>query len=415
MKHLGDIAGINGGAVEPVNIISFGSPCVGMSVAGKRAGLTNNQSVLFYEAIRVIREMWEATNGVYPRFIIFENVHGAFHSNRGADFKAILDAVIQIAEPGAEVPPAGKGGWPYADILVGDGWSVAYRLVDAQFFGVAQRRKRVYLVADFGSERAGEVLFEREGVCRDFTPCGNPWERTAGNTPGDAGSTDTLLQAEGFGETGIGYWQAGIQTLRARWDRPSYPSNVVILPEDMERNAPVVAAFMAGQGAKAGSIAYSENISPTLKGAPSGLNQSPCALAYDCRNHVAAPISATLQAKNNGGQSLNYINPVLSGYVVRRLTPQECASLQGFARDFCAGLETPDPTVADIAFWSEVWETHRRVIGKSAKPKTRNQIVKWLRQPYSDSAEYRLWGNGVALPCVCFIMAGIREVAEIKT
>ena len=112
MKHLGDIAGINGGVISPVDIISFGSPCVGMSVAGKREGLKNNQSVLFYEAIRVIREMREATNGEYPRFIIFENVQGAFHSNRGADFKEILDAIIGIAAPGAEVPRLTKAAGP---------------------------------------------------------------------------------------------------------------------------------------------------------------------------------------------------------------------------------------------------------------------------------------------------------------
>jgi DNA (cytosine-5)-methyltransferase 1 len=137
--------------------------------------------------------------------------------------------------------------------------------------------------------------------------------------------------------------------------------------------------------------------------------------AYDCRNHNTASISGTLQAKNNGGQSLNYINPVLSGYIIRRLTLQECALLMGFPRDYCAGLETPEPTEADIAFWSEVWETHRRVTGKSAKPKTRNQIIKWLRQPHSDSAEYKLWGNGCVLQCVCFVMAGICEVCGIKT
>jgi DNA (cytosine-5)-methyltransferase 1 len=182
-----------------------------------------------------------------------------------------------------------------------------------------------------------------------------------------------------------------------------------------ESNAPLVAAFMAGQGAKAGSIAYSERVAPTLKGAPSGLNQSPCALAYDCRHHAPTPISGTLQAKNSGGQSLNFINPVLSGYIVRRLTPQECALLQGFPRDWCAGLETPEPAEAEIAFWSEVWETHRRVNGKAVRAKTRSQIVKWLREPYSESAEFRLWGNGVALPCVCFVMAGIREASENKS
>jgi len=438
MKHLGDIARIDSGAIPPVDVISFGSPCTDLSAAGRRAGLGGKHSSLFYEAIRVIKEMREATNGEYPRFICFENVQGAFHSNRGADFKAILDAVVGIAEPGAEVPPAGKGGrgaasaWPYADILVGDGWSVAYRLVDAQYFGVAQRRKRVYLVADFGSERAGEILFEREGVSRDFTPGGSPWEGTAGDTTGDAGAASGTEYLTGWdvqnhriiSENGICPTLNGCDGGGGR--NPggfvlSYPqiTGTLTARHDgnpcADRGANIVALFMAGQGAKAGSIAYSESVAPTLKGAPSGLNQSPCALAYDCRNHAVAPISGTLQAKNNGGQSLNYVNPVLSRYIVRRLTPQECALLQGFPCDWCAGLETPEPNEADIAFWSEVWETHRRVAGKATKPKTRSQIVKWLRQPNSDSAEFRLWGNGVALPCVCFVMAGIREAAENKS
>jgi len=94
-------------------------------------------------------------------------------------------------------------------------------------------------------------------------------------------------------------------------------------------------------------------------------------------------------------------------YTVRRLTPTECARLQGFPDWWCAGLDTPEPTEADIAFWSEVWETHRRVAGSSTRPKSRNQIVKWLRHPHSDSAEYKMWGNGVALPCVFFVLAGI--------
>jgi len=166
MKHYGDISKLNGADLPPVDIITFGSPCTDMSVAGKRAGLDGEQSVLFYEAIRIIKGMRCATNGRYPRFILWENVPGAFSSNKGADFKAVLEAVVQIAEPDAEVPAPDKNGWPYADILLGDGWSVAYRTVDAQFFGVAQRRKRIYLVADFGSEHAGKILFESQGVSR---------------------------------------------------------------------------------------------------------------------------------------------------------------------------------------------------------------------------------------------------------
>lgn len=129
-----------------------------MSVAGRRAGLEGQQSVLFYQAIRIIKEMRCATNGKYPRYIVWENVPGAFSSNSGEDFKAVLEAVIGIVEPDTEVPMPEKNRWPYADCYMGDGWSVAYRVLDAQFWGVPQRRKRIYLVADFAGGRAFDIL-----------------------------------------------------------------------------------------------------------------------------------------------------------------------------------------------------------------------------------------------------------------
>ena len=132
MKHYGDISRMDGGKIEPVDIITFGSPCQDMSIAGKRAGLDGAQSSLFYQAIRIIKEMRCATNGRYPRWICWENVVGAFSSNRGLDFKAVLEAVIGIIEPGAEVPMPEKDRWPYADIYMGERWSVAYRTFDAQ-------------------------------------------------------------------------------------------------------------------------------------------------------------------------------------------------------------------------------------------------------------------------------------------
>ena len=148
MKHYGDISQMDGGKIEPVDIITFGSPCTDMSVAGRRAGLEGQQSVLFYQAIRIIKEMRCATNGKYPKYIVWENVPGAFSSNGGEDFKAVLEAVIGVAEPDTQVPMPEKNRWPYADCYMGDGWSVAYRVLDAQFWGVPQRRKRIYLVAD---------------------------------------------------------------------------------------------------------------------------------------------------------------------------------------------------------------------------------------------------------------------------
>ena len=172
MKHLGDVSMINGADIEPVDIITFGSPCQDMSVAGKRAGLKHTavgddettRSGLFLEAIRIIKEMRLETNGIYPRFAVWENVPGAFSSNRGEDFRLVLEEFIRISEPDAVMPAVPKAGWAYADCISGDGWSVAYRTFDAQYWGVPQRRRRIYLVADFRGGRAGEILFKREGL-----------------------------------------------------------------------------------------------------------------------------------------------------------------------------------------------------------------------------------------------------------
>lgn len=164
MVHVGDVSTINGAEVEPVDVITFGSPCQDLSVAGKRAGLEGERSGLFMEAIRIVKEMRGATDGKYPTFILWENVPGAFSSNKGEDFRVVLEEIIKVVEPGATMPPVDKGRWPYADVYVGEGWSLAYRTFDAQYWGVPQRRRRIYLVADFSGQRAGEILFEPESV-----------------------------------------------------------------------------------------------------------------------------------------------------------------------------------------------------------------------------------------------------------
>lgn len=168
MVHVGDVSKINGAEIEPVDVITFGSPCQDLSVAGKRAGLEGERSGLFMEAIRIVKEMRGATDGKYPTFILWENVPGAFSSNKGEDFRVVLEEIVKVVEPGATMPPADKGRWPYADVYVGEGWSLAYRTFDAQYWGVPQRRRRIYLVADFRGERAGEILFEREGMRGNF-------------------------------------------------------------------------------------------------------------------------------------------------------------------------------------------------------------------------------------------------------
>lgn len=164
MKHYGDVSRMNGREIEPVDIITFGSPCQDMSIAGKHAGLDGARSGLFREAIRIIKEMRDSTNGRYPRFIIWENVPGAFSSNGGEDFRSVLQEICKITDSEIYVP---KAKWVNSGEIVGDGYSVAWRVFDAQYWGVPQRRRRIYLVADFGSERAGEILFKPESVRRD--------------------------------------------------------------------------------------------------------------------------------------------------------------------------------------------------------------------------------------------------------
>ena len=189
VKHYGDVSAISGADLPPVDIITFGSPCQDMSIAGKRDGLDGSRSSLFYEAIRIVKEMRCKTNGEKPRFIVWENVPGAFSSNKGQDFKAVLEAVIGVKEPAATVPAPEKKGWPDADYYVGDGWSVAYRVLDAQWWGVPQRRKRIYLVADFADQSAPKVLFESEGMSRYSAEGFRAWQRAAAGAEGSIGET----------------------------------------------------------------------------------------------------------------------------------------------------------------------------------------------------------------------------------
>ncbi len=630
MKHYGDISKLNGTDLPPVDIISFGSPCTDMSVAGKRVGLDGSQSALFYEAIRIIREMRCKTDGQYPRYAVWENVPGAFSSNNGADFKAVLDALVQVVEPSAEVPSPENGRWPYADCYMGDGWSVAYRTIDAQYFGVPQRRRRIYLVADFAGECAFDILFECEGMSRDFTQSGSPWQRTAEDAESRARATgdsvtclndqggqrmdvnhevSATLRAEahhppcvmqssgfctehsaksrtvGFEEERSPTLRAGVvpgvaienhptdgrckvsedglvQTLTSRMGTGGMNVPLVmdtpktlkirsgcegggkgaLVQDDMSATLgcnndqtvfvptaygicsdksnsmlsanPYSGIYEAGTartldgnggnpGCNQGGIAVvalqgsmigredkngpqgsgiDEDVSFTLNtidrhavaysmttGAYAQIceEQSPTLLSRDYKDApiVSQPAYGIDRAAFNQGQNALYkptieeeqqptltakgpgavaqpssfypkimteskciwkdgtANPIYLGYpnglvephyIVRRLTPTECARLQGFPDCWCTELGTENPTEEEIAFWTEVWETHRKIVGTSVKPKSPKQIIKWLHNPNSDAAEYKMWGNGVALPCVCFVLSGIVFASENK-
>lgn len=188
MKHLGDITKINGHEVPVVDVIIGGSPCQDLSVAGKRAGLDGERSGLFMEQIRLIKEIRENDKAsgrtdefIRPRYMVWENVCGAFSSNKGEDFRVVLEETARVADKTAVIPRPPKGKWQPSGCIMGDGWSIAWRVHDAQFWGVPQRRKRIALVADFGGQSAPEILFERKGLSRNIEESREQRKETSGH------------------------------------------------------------------------------------------------------------------------------------------------------------------------------------------------------------------------------------------
>ena len=524
MKHYGDVSTMDGGNIESVDIITFGSPCQDMSVAGRRAGLSGDRSCLFYQAIRIIQEMRRKTNGRYPRYIVWENVPGAFSSNRGEDFRAVLEAVIRIKEPEAKVPAPDQNQWPTADIYMGDGWSVAYRVFDAQFWGVPQRRKRIYLVADFAGQCAPKILFESEGLSGYSAEGFRTWQGAARSASDCAGAASCIclndqggrcmaitenvsatLRAESHGHLpcvigaagfctehsaqarGIGYEEGTSPTLRAgtvpaaiyenhsqdtRYTGPLDTAPTVNATYGMGGNnqpfvveTPKTLKIRSGcEGGGKGAL-IQDNKSATLgcnndqtvfvprsygicsKQSQAMLSDNPKSGFYEASTSRCLDGSGSNPSCNQGGvavveqektyamttgdftQIAEEISPPLMArdykdppvvnetgheYIVRRLTPTECARLQGFPDWWCDNLGTEEPNENEIQFWTEVFETHRSIVGTSSKPKSRNQIIKWLKKPHSDSAEYKMWGNGVALPIVYFVLSGIVYYAQLS-
>lgn len=195
MVHLGDITKMSGYTIPPVDVVTFGSPCQDLSIAGKRAGMAGERSGLFSEAVRIIREMRYATFGAYPKYAIWENVPGAFSSNKGEDFHAVLQSLCRVIDPAAVIPRPtdARGGtikWPRAGAILADNYSLAWRTMDAQHWGVPQRRLRISLVLDLTGGRAGEILFEPESLRGHFAPGITPGQAVAGAVENGAGTAD---------------------------------------------------------------------------------------------------------------------------------------------------------------------------------------------------------------------------------
>ena len=390
MQHLGSVTEVHGDKVQPVDVITFGSPCQDLSVAGKRAGIHDGQrSNLFFEAIRIIKEMREATNGRYPAFAVWENVPGAFSSNRGEDFRCVLEELAQIAGGEVSIPRPAGGKWHHAGEIVGDGYSIAWRVLDAQYWGVPQRRKRIYLVADFAGERAGKILFERDGMRGHPAPGRATGQGAAADAPGSTGGS------------------RGIECLNP-WD---YQNKRIYQPEGVY---PTLTA-MNGGSANNQAIIYA------LDSMPSNSMKS----SNPRSGFHEETVAKTLQAGgvdptcNQGGNVI--VEPVyaLQGdgkpprrYIIRRLTPLECNRLQGFPDGWGIHDHKDSLTGEEFVFWMNVYMTYARINGKKPRAHTAKSLTQWYNRLHTDSAEYKMWGNGIALPCAEYVMEGIAE--ELK-
>lgn len=528
IKHLGDINKINGAKIEPVDIITFGSPCTDLSVAGKRQGLNAARSGLFFQAVRIIKEMRCATNGKYPGFAVWENVTGALSSNKGEDFRCVLEELCKIKTTDISVPKPEK--WTKAGEILAENFSLAYRTVDAQYWGTPQRRARIYLVADFDGERASKILFESEslsgysaesfrawqetarcfGTCSEETGSGLMFEnhsqdtrytgplnvaQTVSATYGTGGNNQpfvvessvvpatlkircghgnggrgaliqknksatlscnndqTLFVPKAYGICGkysnsmlsnnpnSGFYEAdtsrtidtsnqspcknqgGMVVVEGNGSRPSHHGDGYKESETMYTlNCTENHAVSYGIGRPAMNQGYNarfsfqveEEKSPTIVASGAGGIAHPKYSTSKNSHHTVAE-----KEKANTLVASDYKDPPVVNdstpeieYIVRRLTPQECALLQGMPTWWCDDIGIENPTEEQINWWQNVFETYNKAVGKTCKPKSRKQIEKWLKNPYSDSAAYKMWGNGIASSNALFVLAGIAYYAQ---
>lgn len=379
MKHLGDITKIHGDQIEPVDCITFGSPCQGLSMAGKRLGFDDDRSVLFLDAARIIKEMRTATNGMYPTFSVWENVPGAFSSNGGEDFRAVLEELARVEQPNASIPrPSGRGGrWSKAGAIAGNGWSLAWRQLDAQYWGVPQRRKRIALVADFGGQRAAEILFERTSLSGNPDESVKAWEATPGHSQAspygrDRGSNSyTLKIRSGCAGGGKG---ALVQTEK---------SATLSTLQDQTLFQPVIYDARGNGDGK---------IVPTITGDHENRITDYTAIAIERKTFNEQSFShykesdkcSTLKAKagNIGNGSECLIAEKTIRWIVRRLTPVECERLQGFPSGW-----------TDIGDWTD---------------------SKGKKHKYADSPRYKALGNSIALPQWFWLVQKMRPYLKEK-
>lgn len=418
MKHLGDITLIDGSKIEPVDVITFGSPCQDLSIAGKRAGLAGQRSGLFMEAVRIIKQMQEATNGEYPKYAVWENVPGAFSSNKGKDFLAVLEELIRIKEPTISLPEPPKSKWSKAGEVSGSGWSLAWRTMDAQYWGVPQRRLRISLVLDLTGQRAGEILFEPESLRGHFAPSITPGQATAGAVENGAGTANGVYAevnnvcAFKLGNSeqarSIGYAEELVPTLNAECggNKPACAYTLKIrsgcegggkgalvqteksatLSTLQDQTLFVAEPTFCIQGNTINCYAATtepnmvicNDCSPAIR---SRDYKDPNIVCYDARGNGDGMLSPTITGDHNS-RITDYTAVVIEKkkiirWIVRRLTPTECERLQGY----------PDGWT-DLGEWVDSK-------GKAHKA--------------ADAPRYKALGNSIALPQWYYVLGGIAD------
>jgi len=305
--QLGDITKLNGAEIPPVDIICAGSPCQDLSVAGKQEGLKGERSGLFLRAVDIVRRMRDSTNGKYPRFFVWENVPGAFSSNSGADFRAVLEKITET-----EIPMPENNKWADAGMVEWDGGSLAWRVLDAQYWGVPQRRRRIFLVADFTGQCAGEILFERESVRGDSSESGEAREGLAAGTESGIGSASGgCLTPWGSQGNRIISSDGVAQTLRTHESGGNWSGSVYVPDKARSLTArndgspcidrgPEVIAFEPGAASRVGGHCYSDGKAPTLRAEP-GDNGVTIAAGF---KHKASPSAGNIGYKREVAPTL---------------------------------------------------------------------------------------------------------------
>ena len=421
MEHYGDVSKISGADLEPVDIITFGSPCQDMSVAGKRAGLDGARSGLFFQAVRIIKEM--RAKYQKPRFIVWENVRGALSSAGGDDFRRVLEEICNVKKSDVSVPKPEK--WNSSGLIMGDDFSVAWRVLDAQYWGVPQRRKRIYLVADFDGDSAGKVLFESEGVSghsekmqaarKDFARCAQGsigetgWGKEVLNDQGGSAISvehdlSPTLRAETHQHLPIVYRADTAMTLDTNGGSPDCNQGGMLVlfdnhSQDSRYNGPL-------------------KLSPSLNTQlGTGGNNAPlvCVPTSPETLYCMSKSYHFAHATPDQADALvatDYKCPpvVNADWRVRMITPLECARLQGFPDWWTDNLTDSEPSDAEVTKWQGIFDEWCDINGK--KHKSPAQVRKWLQTEHPDSVKYKLWGNGVALPCVVFVLCGIAAITE---